>query len=148
MFADRILGSFADGMGDYVANQTIKCMNRKGVLVKDSNILILGITFKENCPDIRNTKVVDIYQTMKEYTSNISIYDPWADVSRVQQEYGINILNEDLSTLKGRYDVVILAVAHNQFKDIDIREFLKDSSRGVVYDVKGILSRDMIDARL
>lgn len=137
-----------DGMGDYVANQTIKCMNRKGVLVKDSNILILGITFKENCPDIRNTKVVDIYQTMKEYTSNISIYDPWADVSRVQQEYGINILNEDLSTLKGRYDVVILAVAHNQFKDIDIREFLKDSSRGVVYDVKGILSRDMIDARL
>lgn len=137
-----------DGMGDYVANQTIKCMNRKGVLVKDSNILILGITFKENCPDIRNTKVVDIYQTMKEYTSNISIYDPWADVSRVQQEYGINILNEDLSSLKGRYDVVILAVAHNQFKDIDIREFLKDSSRGVVYDVKGILSRDMIDARL
>lgn len=137
-----------DGMGDYVANQTIKQMNKKGILVKDANILIMGITFKENCPDIRNTKVVDIYHTLKEYTSNISIYDPWANKERVWKEYGISILNEELNMLKGQFDVVILAVAHSQYLDINIREYLKDSEKGVVYDVKGILPRDMIDARL
>ena len=79
-----------DGMGDYVANQTIKMMNKKGALVKDSNILILGITFKENCPDVRNTKVVDIYSTLSEYTSNITVFDPWANVDRVKNEYGID----------------------------------------------------------
>ena len=76
-----------DGMGDYVANQVIKLMNKKGVLVKDSKILILGFTFKENCPDVRNTKVIDIYTTLKEYTDNITVYDPWADVKKVQREY-------------------------------------------------------------
>lgn len=137
-----------DGMGDYVANQTIKQMNKKGVLVKDSKVLILGITFKENCPDIRNTKVVDIYHTLQEYTNNITIYDPWANAECIQHEYGIGIIHGDLNSLKGQYDAVILAVAHNLFKDINIREFLKDSNLGVVYDVKGILPYDMIDARL
>ena len=80
-----------DGMGAYVANQTIKCMNKKGVMVKDAKILILGFTFKENCPDIRNTKVVDIYRTLEEYTNNIIVYDPWADPARVEREYKIRV---------------------------------------------------------
>ena len=137
-----------DGMGDYVANQTIKLMNKKGVLVKDSKILILGITFKENCPDIRNTKIVDIYHTLEEYTNNMVIYDPWADASHVKHEYGIEISNKGIEDLKGQFDAVILGVAHNEFKDLDIREFLKDYEGGVVYDVKGILERNLIDGRL
>ena len=137
-----------DGMGDYVANQTIKLMNKKGVLVKDSKILILGITFKENCPDIRNTKIVDIYHTLEEYTNNIMVYDPWADASHVLHEYNIQISNQTADELKGQFDAVILGVAHNEFKNMNIREFLKNYEQGVVYDVKGILERNQIDGRL
>lgn len=136
-----------DGMGDYVATQTIKMMNKKGVLVKDASILILGITFKENCPDIRNTKVVDIYNTFREYTSNITVYDPWADAARVKAEYGINVIGGNIRTLEHQYDAVVLAVAHNEFVDLDIRSFLRQEN-GVVYDVKGCLPRQMVDARL
>lgn len=132
-----------DGMGAYVANQTIKAMNKKGVLVKDADILILGITFKENCPDIRNTKVVDIYHTLSEYTDNITIYDPWAGVESVKKEYGINIVKK-LDNKK--YDAVILAVAHNEFLTLDIKSLLKANS--VVYDVKGVLERSLVDDRL
>lgn len=136
-----------DGMGDYVANQTIKLMNKKGVLVKDANILILGVTFKENCPDIRNTKIVDIYHTLNEYTSNITIYDSWANADNVKKEYGINIITEGLDEIYGKFDAVILGVAHNEFKNINVRDFLK-SDNGVVYDVKGILDKKSIDGRL
>lgn len=145
MFAARRLN---DGMGDYVANQTIKLMNKKGIIVKDSNILILGITFKENCPDIRNTKIIDIYHTLKEYTSNITIYDPWANTNSVKHEYGINIQQNNLEELKGKFDAVILGVAHNQFIDINLRDFLKEKNTGVVYDVKGVIERNQIDGRL
>ena len=137
-----------DGMGDYVANQTIKLMNKKGVIVKDANILILGITFKENCPDIRNTKIVDIYQTLQEYTNNITIYDPWADANHVKHEYNIDITDKGCDELYGKYDAVILGVAHNEFKDLKVREFLKEQKVGVVYDVKGTLNREDIDGRL
>jgi UDP-N-acetyl-D-galactosamine dehydrogenase len=130
-------------MGAYVANQTIKCMNKKGVLVKNARILILGVTFKENCPDIRNTKVVDIYNTLREYTPNITVYDPWANAEHVFQEYGVVITNELPTT---QFDAVILAVAHNAFLDMDVKSFVKDN--GVIYDVKGILPRDIIDGRL
>ena len=136
-----------DGMGDYVANQVIKLMNKKGVLVKDAKILLLGITFKENCPDIRNTKIVDIYSTLHEYTSNITVYDPWADKTHVEHEYGIGISNGDMESLVGMFDVVILGVAHNEFKDLDVRAFLK-AENGVVYDVKGILPKNQINGRL
>lgn len=136
-----------DGMGAYVAEQTIKLMNRKGVLVKDAKILILGITFKENCPDIRNTKIIDIYHTLKEYTNNIVVYDPWANADKVRHEYDINIQNDGLEDLKGKFDAVILGVAHNAFKDLDIRSFLGPEN-GVVYDVKGVLDRTQIDGRL
>ena len=136
-----------DGMGDYVANQVIKLMNKKGILVKNSNILLLGITFKENCPDIRNTKIVDIYSTLQEYTSNIVVYDPWANIDRVKHVYGIKLETQNIDTLKGKFDVVILGVAHNEFKNINIRDFLS-TSNGVVYDVKGILDKTIIDGRL
>lgn len=132
-----------DGMGDYVANQTIKCMNKKGVLVKDSKILILGITFKENCPDIRNTKVVDIYRSLEEYTRNITVYDPWANSDRVEKEYGIAIT----SILPNeQFDAVILAVAHDQFKTLEVSKLVRQG--GVIYDVKGVLPRDIVDGRL
>lgn len=133
-----------DGMGEYVAHQVIKLMNKKGVLVKDANILLLGITFKENCPDIRNTKIVDIYTTLSEYTNNITIYDPWADKAEVQHEYQIEISNT-LDTTK-KYDAIILGVAHKEFLEIDIPSLLNEN--GVVYDVKGILDRNIIDGRL
>lgn len=135
-----------DGMGAYVAEQTIKCMNKKGVMVKDAKILLLGITFKENCPDIRNTKIVDIYHTLSEYTSNITVFDPWANAESVKREYGIEIVNNINVLNKSLYDVVILGVAHKEFLDINIKDCLKEN--GVVYDVKGILPRDIIDGRL
>ena len=133
-----------DGMGEYVANQTIKLMNKKGVLVKDAKILILGITFKENCPDIRNTKVVDIYHTLKEYTDNITICDPWADASLVRKEYDIEIKNH--LPENELFDVAILAVSHDKFSNIDIKSLMNDNS--VIYDVKGFLDRNIVDGRL
>lgn len=132
-----------DGMGDYVANQVIKLMNKKGILVKNSKILLLGITFKENCPDIRNTKIVDIYHTLAEYTENITVYDPWANPINVKKEYNINIVSE---LPQDSFDAVILGVAHKQFLELDIRKLV--NTLGVVYDVKGVLDRSIIDDRL
>jgi UDP-N-acetyl-D-galactosamine dehydrogenase len=132
-----------DGMGAYVANQTIKCMNKKGVMVKDAKILILGITFKENCPDIRNTKVVDIYHTLQEYTGNITVCDPWAASDRVEKEYGISVVGQ---VPADKFDAVILAVSHKEFLDLDVRSLVREG--GVVYDVKGVLDRKVVDARL
>lgn len=132
-----------DGMGAYVAEQVIKCMNKKGVLVKDSDILLLGITFKENCPDIRNTKVVDIYHSLQEYTNNITVFDPWANSESVEKEYGISITSK---LTNKKFDAVILCVSHNDFNQIDIRALAKENA--VIYDVKGVLPRDIVDARL
>ncbi len=132
-----------DGMGEYVAMQTIKCMNKKGIIVKDSKILILGITFKENCPDIRNTKVVDIYNTLTEYTHNITVFDPWADIAQVEHEYGIKVVNELPAEC---FDAVILAVAHKAFAELDVEGLLNENA--AVYDVKGTLDRDIVDGRL
>ena len=144
MFAARRLN---DGMGDYVGNQVIKQMNKKGILVKNSKILLLGFTFKENCPDVRNTKIIDIYHTLEEYTSNITIYDPWANADKVQHEYGVYLSNSSIEELEGQYDAVVMAVAHKEFLSFDMRAFLK-SKNGVVYDVKGVLNRDYVDGRL
>lgn len=132
-----------DSMGAYVANQTIKYMNKKGVMVKDARILIMGITFKENCPDIRNTKVVDIYHTLAEYTNEITVYDPWADKERVMHEYGIEVANK---LPKQKFNAVILTVAHKEFFELDVTNLLAENA--VVYDVKGILPREMVDGRL
>lgn len=135
-----------DSMGNYVANQTIKLMNKKGVMVKDAKILILGVTFKENCPDIRNTKVVDIYHTLKEYTDNITIFDPWVNPEKVKEEYGISISSELPATSSELYDAVILAVSHKKFLDLDIKSLVRKG--GVIYDVKGFLDRSIVDGRL
>ena len=132
-----------DGMGDYVANQVIRCMNLRGVMVKDARYLLLGITFKENCPDIRNTKVVDIFHTLSQYSSDITVYDPWANPESVQRAYGIQIQNH---LPQQQFDAVILCVAHSQFLQLDVRSLVRGN--GVVYDVKGVLDRHVIDARL
>ncbi len=133
-----------DGMGDYVANQVVKCMNKKGVLVKDARILILGFSFKENCPDIRNTKVADIYHTLTEYTSDITVCDPYADVDKVKTIYGISLRKEIPSE---KFDAIVLAVAHDEFKKITVSS-LKKNPDSVVYDVKGIWKREEVDGRL
>ena len=140
MFSARRLN---DGMGAYVANQTIKCMNKKGVMVKDAKILLIGVTFKENCPDVRNTKIVDIYTTLQEYTNNVTVYDPWANADVVKHEYGIDITTE-LPIEK--FDAVIMGVAHKQFLSLDVKSLVKEG--GVIYDVKGLLPRDIVDGRL
>lgn len=132
-----------DSMGQYVADQVIKCMDKKGLIVKDSNILILGITFKENCPDIRNTKVIDVYNGLKEYTSNIVVYDCWANSQKVKKEYGVDVVNE---LPNDKFDTVVLCVAHKEFLNLDIKSLVKDN--GVIYDVKGILPKEIIDGRL
>lgn len=133
-----------DGMGDYVGAQVIKLMNKKGILVKDAKILILGITFKENCPDIRNTKVVDIYHTLSEYTNNITIFDPWANKENVNRAYGLDITN--VMPTENDFDVILLAVSHKDFLKLDLRSSLKKN--GVIYDVKGVLDRNIVDGRL
>ena len=133
-----------DGMGDYVGAQVIKLMNKKGILVKDAKILILGITFKENCPDIRNTKVVDIYHTLSEYTNNITIFDPWANKENVNKAYGIDITN--VMPSENDFDVILLAVSHKDFLTLDLRSSLKKN--GIIYDVKGVLDRNIVDGRL
>lgn len=133
-----------DGMGDYVGAQVIKLMNKNGILVKDAKILILGITFKENCPDIRNTKVVDIYHTLSEYTNNITIFDPWANKENVNRAYGLDITN--VMPSENDFDVIILAVSHKDFLKLDLRSSL--NKNGIIYDVKGVLDRNIIDGRL
>lgn len=132
-----------DGMGEYVANQVVKLMLKKGIQVLGANIVILGFTFKENCPDVRNTKVVDIYRSLKEYNVNITVYDPWANPAVAKHEYGIDITNE---LPAGTYDAAILAVAHEKFRGLDVESLLND--RHIIYDVKGFLNRTQIDGRL
>ena len=132
-----------DGMGEYVANETVKLMLKKGIQVLDSNILILGFTFKENCPDVRNTKVIDIYKALKEYNLNITVYDPWANPAIVKHEYGIEVVNE---LPEGKADAVILAVAHEEFKGLDVESLAKE--KHVIFDVKGFLEKGIIDGRL
>ena len=132
-----------DSMGAYVADQTIKLMLKKGIQVLNSNILILGFTFKENCPDCRNTKVADIVKALNEYNLNITIYDPWASPAIAKHEYNIDITNE-IPT--GKYDAVILAVSHKEFAELDVKSFGKENN--VVFDVKCTLDRNIVDARL
>lgn len=132
-----------DGMGAYVADQTIKLMLKKGIQVLGSKILLLGFTFKENCPDCRNTKVADIVKALSEYDLGLTIYDPWANPEVAKREYGIEITN----TLPNeQFDAVILAVAHKEFADLDVEQLAKPQH--VIYDVKGFLNRNIVDGRL
>jgi UDP-N-acetyl-D-glucosamine/UDP-N-acetyl-D-galactosamine dehydrogenase len=133
-----------DGMGEYVAHEVVKLMVKKDITVKGAKILVLGITFKENCPDVRNTKVVDILHTLKEFDTNITIYDPWANPVEVKHEYGwesVKELND-----KQDYDAIILAVSHAEFNSLDLSSLCKNNS--VIYDVKGFLPKELTTAKL
>ncbi|WP_418450025.1 nucleotide sugar dehydrogenase [Alistipes sp.] len=132
-----------DGMGEYVASQVVKLMLKKGIQVLGSHILILGITFKENCPDVRNTKVVDIIRALREYNVNVTIYDPWANPGAVKREYGLDIETE---LPANRYEAIVLTVAHEKFRDIRIGELKAENA--VVYDVKNMLPHELSDGRL
>ena len=132
-----------DGMGEYVADQVVKLMLKRGIQVLNSRILLLGFTFKENCPDVRNTKVVDIVKTLRSYNTNVTIYDPWANPEIVRREYGVEVTNQLPSE---KYDAVILAVAHKEFEKLSVRDLTTD--KGVVYDVKGFLKSNECDAKL
>ncbi len=133
-----------DGMGEYVANQTIKLMLKKGIQVLGSHILVMGFTFKENCPDVRNTKVVDIVKALKEYNLNITIFDPWANPAIAKREYGLDVVNELPKDEK--FDACIAAVAHKKFEGFDLNAHLNPAH--VVFDVKCTLSRETVDGRL
>ena len=131
-----------DSMGQYVATEVVKLMMRKDIKVLNSKVLLLGFTFKEDCPDVRNTRVIDIYNELRNFDINIDVYDPWANPQEVIQEFDLKILNLPPN---GNYSAVILAVAHKEFLDIDIRSL---TPTGVIFDVKGILPREIIDSRL
>lgn len=132
-----------DSMGEYVADQVVKLMLKKGIQVLGSKVLVLGFTFKENCPDVRNTKVIDIVRTLKEYNAEVTIHDPWANPVIAKHEYGVDILNE---LPKNKFDAVILAVAHKEFINIDISSITMDMKK-VIYDVKGMLLEE-VDGKL
>ncbi len=132
-----------DAVGEYVAKEVIKLMNLKGIIVRDAKILILGFTFKENCPDIRNTKVVDIIEGFSPYTSDVTICDPYANAIEVKEEYNLSIVSE---VPEEKYDVIVHAVAHTEFLSLNIAKYAKDER--VIYDIKGSLDRTIIDGRL
>lgn len=133
-----------DGMGEYVAHEVIKLMIKKDIAIKGSNILVLGITFKENCPDVRNTKVVDILHTLTQYGTNITVFDPWAAPAEVKHEYGWDSVTQLPDACD--FDAVVLAVSHDEFKNLNITDLCKPNK--VIYDVKGILPNELVDARL
>jgi UDP-N-acetyl-D-glucosamine/UDP-N-acetyl-D-galactosamine dehydrogenase len=133
-----------DQMGMFVANRVVKLMIEKGHTVKGAKALLLGITFKENCPDVRNTKVVDIYNELVQFGIETDVYDPWADAEEVKHEYGVDLIKTfDSSKV---YDAVIVAVAHNEFATIDYAKMKRDNT--VIFDTKSILAREIVDARL
>lgn len=135
-----------DSMGTYIAQEVIKLMIKKDITVKNADILLLGFTFKENCPDVRNTRVIDIFNVLRDYETNCEIYDPWADPAEVLPEYQINTIKE-FSTLKGNYDAIIVAVSHHEFLSLDY-DALKKEKRSVLYDLKGMLPVSFVDGRL
>jgi len=135
-----------DQMGAFVANQLVKLMIKKEHKINNSHVLVLGITFKENCPDIRNSKVIDIINELKSFGCNVDVFDPWADKEEVKHEYGIDLLCSMDEIKNNNYEGVVLAVAHNQFIELDFHSLRTNGA--VVFDVKGILNRKFIDNRL
>ncbi|WP_370000536.1 nucleotide sugar dehydrogenase [Winogradskyella sp.] len=134
-----------DSMGSYVATETVKMMINKGATIKGSNALVLGITFKENCPDIRNSRVIDIIEELQSYHVNVDVYDPWASSEEVKHEYNLD-LKSSMSDLQSNYDAIILAVSHNEFLELSIDNLKSDKC--VVFDVKSLLPINTVDARL
>jgi UDP-N-acetyl-D-galactosamine dehydrogenase len=135
-----------DGMGKYVANQVATLMTKKRIHVIDANILIMGLTFKENCPDLRNTRVVDLVEEFKGFNCSVDVYDPWVDTQEAHREYGITPVD---SLAKGKYDAVVLAVSHDEFKKMSIEEInILGKDNFVLYDIKYLLKADQVDGRL
>ncbi|AZJ35022.1 nucleotide sugar dehydrogenase [Tenacibaculum singaporense] len=132
-----------DGMGEYVASQVIKLMISRDIKIKNAEVLVLGITFKENCPDVRNTKVVDVVRSLQEYGAKVTVYDPWANIEEVKKEYGLESAQE---VPNEKYDAIVLTVAHEEYKELDIVSLKKEES--VVYDVKGIIPKEIVDKSL
>ena len=130
-------------MGEYVASEVIKLMIKKDIRIKKASVLVLGITFKENCPDVRNTKVIDVVSSLKEYGLDITIYDPWANSDEVLHEYNLKSIK---SLPKQKFDAIVLTVAHNEFKDLDLESL--SNLKSVVYDVKNFLPNNKKDKGL
>ena len=133
-----------DSMGEYVASQVVKCMIKKGINVYGADLLVLGITFKENCPDVRNTKIVDVVSALEDYGVNVSIFDPWASPNEVKHEYDLDCVPQLPESSK--YDAIVLGVGHDDFLNIDLNSLKKPAA--IVYDVKGIFADDIVDAKL
>jgi UDP-N-acetyl-D-galactosamine dehydrogenase len=153
-----------DSMGKHVATEVVKLMMRKDLKVIESKVLILGFTFKEDCPDVRNTRVIDIYQELKNFDIQVDVYDPWANPEEVMHEYGVTVVNKlptaasrvesrelrnsfptPHSPLNSKYSAAVLAVAHKEFSNLNIRDLV---GNGIIYDVKGVLPKEQVDARL
>lgn len=134
-----------DGMGSYVAQEVVKLMIEKECKIKNGKVLVLGVTFKENCPDIRNSKAIDVIQELRKYNLNVEVYDPWADVAEVKSVFDIDLIDDE-TMLKSDYSAIVLTVSHNKFLEIDISRYKSDSC--VVFDVKSFLDRDLVDGRL
>ena len=132
-----------DSMGQYVASQVVKTMIKKNIKVNGAKILNLGITFKENCPDVRNTKAVDVIEALEDYSLQVTTYDPWANSVEVEHEYNMSVVSEIPNE---KYDAIVLTVSHTEFLDLDFSKFLKEN--GVIYDVKGVLPKEIVNKRL
>ncbi|MBT4730947.1 Vi polysaccharide biosynthesis UDP-N-acetylglucosamine C-6 dehydrogenase TviB, partial [Candidatus Woesearchaeota archaeon] len=135
-----------DDMGKYVANQVATLMTKKRIHVIDANILIMGLTFKENCPDLRNTRVVDLVKEFKGFGCNVDVYDPWADKQEANHEYGITPVE---SLAESKYDAIVLAVSHDEFKKMSIKEInVLGKDTFVLYDIKYLFKANKVDGRL
>ncbi len=133
-----------NSMAEFIASKVLKLMIKKDISISNADVLILGVTFKENCPDVRNTKVVDVYRELKEYGLHVDMYDPWVDRAEVKQKYKIHML--DSINYDKKYDAIVLAVSHDEFLTLDLNKLRKESS--VVFDIKARLDREVVDARL
>lgn len=136
-----------DDMARFVADKVVKLMIKKGLTILGSKVLLLGVTFKENCPDIRNTKTVDIVDELQEFGCKVDIYDPWASQEEVKLEYGIETMEKNVDIYAKKYDAIILAVSHDQFAELDF-DRLSNGNKSVIFDIKGFLPRDKVDGRL
>ena len=138
-----------DNMGIFVANKVVKLMIKKGHIIKNSRVLVLGITFKENCPDIRNSRVIDVIRELKDFGINVNVFDPWADKDEVKREYGVDLMDNEKLEIDN-YDGIILAVAHNKFKELEdkIKDTKEKNKNLVIYDIKGFFDKNLVDGRL
>lgn len=134
-----------DSMGPFVSQETVKMMIRKGIPIKGANVLVLGITFKEDCPDIRNSRAIDIVRELETYEVNVDVYDPWATAEEVHHEYGIDLIKKE-DDISGKYDAVIVAVSHKEFKTMDLGKFCNNDC--IIFDVKATLPKEKVNARL